>query len=156
MRISLYSFLVLIVTTLVGFQVFGPLEQLDIVTSKGIHEFEVDIADDPLERAQGLMCQESNPEDCQTELPKDYGMLFDFGDEQPRGFWMKNTHVPLDMIFIRSNGTVASIAKNAEPLNTQKIIRSGAAVQFVLEVEAGVTADIGLKVGDKVRHSRMQ
>ena len=156
MRKLLISFIVLIVPTLIGFQVFGPLEQLNIVTSKGVYEFEVDIADNPENRAQGLMCQEAIPEDCQTELPKDYGMLFDFGDEQPRGFWMKNTYIPLDMIFIRSNGTIASIAKNAEPLNEEKIIRSGAAVQFVLEVEAGVTTDIGVKVGDKVRHSRMQ
>ena len=149
-------FIIVIVPALASFQVFGPLEQLEIVTSKGRFLFRVDIADDPNERAQGLMCTEELPEDCRTELPKDYGMLFDFGDEQPRGFWMKNTYIPLDMIFIRSNGTVASIGKNAEPLNEQKIIRSGAAVQFVLEVEAGVTTDIGLRVGDKIRHNRIK
>ena len=149
-------FIIMIVPALASFQVFGPLEQLEIITSKGRFLFRVDIADDPNERAQGLMCTEELPEDCQTELPMDYGMLFDFGDEQPRGFWMKNTYIPLDMIFIRSNGTVASIGKNAEPLNEQKIIRSGAAVQFVLEVEAGITTDIGLRVGDKIRHSRIK
>ena len=149
-------FIIVIVPALASFQVFGPLEQLEIVTSKGRFLFRVDIADDPNERAQGLMCTEELPEDCRTDLPMDYGMLFDFGDEQPRGFWMKNTYIPLDMIFIRSNGTVASIGKNAEPLNEQKIIRSGAAVQFVLEVEAGITSDIGLRVGDKVRHNRIK
>ena len=151
-----FYFFIMIVPALASFQVFGPLEQLEIFTSKGTFLFQVDIADDPYEQAQGLMCIKDTPENCRTELPKDYGMLFDFGDEQPRGFWMKNTYIPLDMIFIRSNGTVATIAKNAEPLNDQKIIHSGAAVQFVLEVEAGVTTDIGLKVGDKVRHHRIK
>ena len=149
-------FIIMIVPALASFQVFGSLEQLEVITSKGRFLFRVDIADDPNERAQGLMCTEELPEDCRTELPTDYGMLFDFGDEQPRGFWMKNTYIPLDMIFIRSNGTVASIGKNAEPLNEEKIIRSGAAVQFVLEVEAGITTEIGLRVGDKVRHSRIK
>ena len=146
---------ILITPILSGFQVFGPLEQLEITTSKGKFTFQVDIADGPNERAQGLMCQEKLPEYCRTDLPEDYGVLFDFGEEQPRAFWMKNTYIPLDIVFIRSNGTVASIAKNTEPLN-EKTIRSGAAVQFVLEVEAGVTNDIGLRIGDKVKHNRIR
>ena len=156
MRKVFFSLLILVPLILAGFQVFGPLEELKIVTSKGIFEFQVDIADEPNELAQGLMCQEKNSENCQTTLPEGYGMLFDFGNEHPRGFWMKDTYIPLDMIFIRSNGTVATIAKNAEPLNDKETIRSGAAVRFVLEVEAGVTDDIGLKVGDKVKHNRIR
>ena len=156
MRKLLFTVLIFFAPILVGLQVFGPLEGLTVVTSKGAFEFMVDIADNPKDQVQGLMCQEQLPEDCATNLPENYGMLFDFGNEQPRGFWMKNTYIPLDIIFIRSNGTVASIGKDAKPLDDKNIIQSGAAVRFVLEVEAGVANKIGLKVGDKVKHSRIQ
>lgn len=136
-----------LLTAVTHSQEIGPLEDLEIKTSKGTFKLQVEIADDPEERAQGLMHRKS--------LPKDYGMLFDFGQEQPVSFWMKNTYVSLDMIFIRKNGTVASIERNTEPLSEEGV-PSGAAVRFVLEVEAGVADELGVEVGDKIRHERIR
>ena len=78
-------------------------------------------------------------------------MLFDFKVEQPVLMWMKNTYLPLDMVFISRAGTVVNVAENAEPLS-ERIIPSGAPVYAVLEINAGVAKEIGLKRGDKVSH----
>src|SRR5919205_3731717 len=85
-------------------------EPLTIVTRDGIrHAFSVEVARNDAERAQGLMYRRS--------LAPDRGMLFDFGARsEPILMWMKNTYIPLDMIFIRPNGTIARVAENAEPL----------------------------------------
>ncbi len=125
---------------------FGPPEDLTVETQLGAFPLSVEVADDAAKRAQGLMNRKS--------LPPGYGMLFDFGQEQDVYFWMKNTYVPLDMIFIKENGTVATIRKNAQPLS-ERTISSGVPVRFVLEVEAGVANQMGLKPGDRVRHSRI-
>ena len=79
-------------------------------------------------------------------------MLFDFKRAEPVAMWMQNTYIPLDMLFIRADGTVARIAQNTEPLST-RIIPSGEPVLGVLEVNAGTVARIGAKPGDKVQHS---
>ena len=84
-------------------------------------------------------------------LPENRGMLFDFGVERPVTMWMKNTYLPLDMIFIGWTGKVVGLAENTEPLS-EKIIPSGAPARGVLEVNAGTAARIGLKIGDSVRH----
>ncbi|MEP3276132.1 MAG: DUF192 domain-containing protein [Stappiaceae bacterium] len=125
---------------------FGSPEDLTVETGLGTFPLSIEVADDSAKRAQGLMNRKS--------LPSGYGMLFDFGREQDVHFWMKNTYVPLDMIFIKTDGTVAAIRKNTEPLS-EKAISSGVPVRFVLEVEAGVANQMGLKSGDKVRHPRM-
>lgn len=125
---------------------FGPPEDLTVETQLGSFPLSVEVADDSAKRAQGLMHRKS--------LPTGYGMLFDFGEEREVHFWMKNTYVPLDMIFIAKGGTVAAIRKNAQPLS-ERTISSGVPVRFVLEVEAGVANQMGLKVGDRVRHSRI-
>ena len=78
-------------------------------------------------------------------------MLFDFQVEAPVSFWMKNTYIPLDMIFIRGDGTIASIAQNTEPMS-ERLIPSNAAVRGVLEVIAGTTRKLGIKPGDRVAH----
>lgn len=84
-------------------------------------------------------------------MPQDYGMLFDFKVEEPVSMWMKNTYIPLDMIFVSRSGRVVSIARDAEPLS-ERIISSGGPVYAVVELNAGAAMRIGLKLGDAVHH----
>jgi uncharacterized protein len=119
------------------------LEALQIVTATGTHDFEVEIAKDDASRARGLMDR--------RYMPADHGMLFEFDREAPETFWMKDTYIPLDMIFISRAGVVTNIAANAEPLS-ERAIPSGPPCAAVLELNGGEAAKIGLRVGDKVRH----
>jgi len=119
------------------------VEQLEIVTKNGVRVFEVEMALTPQEQAQGLMYR--------RELPEGKGMLFDMGEERPAVFWMKNTYVSLDMIFIRGDGSIASIAENTKPLSEERI-SSGTPVRGVLEVVAGTSKRYGIVPGDKVGH----
>ena len=120
------------------------LSPLFIETETGTHAFSVEIAATPAQRAMGLMHRRF--------LPQTNGMLFDFGHSQPVSMWMENTHIPLDMIFIATNGTVASIAENAVPFSLD-VIDSGGPVRYVLEVNAGIAERLRLKPGDMVRHA---
>jgi uncharacterized membrane protein (UPF0127 family) len=119
------------------------VEKLEIITATGPHEFSVEVMRNGPQRERGLMFR--------RYLPQDRGMLFDFGVERPVMMWMKNTYLPLDMIFIGRTGKVVGLVENAEPLS-EKIIPSGAPAYSVLEVNAGTAARIGLKIGDSVRH----
>jgi uncharacterized membrane protein (UPF0127 family) len=119
------------------------LDKLEIVTSTGVHDFSVELARNDAEREKGLMYRRF--------MPADRGMLFDFKREEPVMFWMKNTYIPLDMIFISKAGTVISIAADTEPLS-ERLIPSGGPCYGVLEVNGGIAASISLKPGDKVRH----
>jgi uncharacterized membrane protein (UPF0127 family) len=119
------------------------LSALSIATASGVHSFQVEIAANDAAREKGLMNR--------RYMPADRGMLFEFEREAPVSFWMKNTYIPLDMIFIAHDGVVTRIAANAEPLS-EAIIPSGGPCVAVLELNGGVAAQIGLKVGDKVRH----
>jgi uncharacterized protein len=120
------------------------LDKLEIVTATGVHAFSVELARNDAERERGLMYRRF--------MPADRGMLFDFKREEPVMFWMKNTYIPLDMIFISRAGIVTSIVANAEPLS-ERLIPSGGPCYGVLEVNGGVAASIGVKVGDRVRHA---
>ena len=119
------------------------VEQLEIVTKGGVRVFEVEMAVTPEEQEQGLMYR--------RELADGKGMLFDMGEERPAVFWMKNTYVSLDMIFIRADGSIASIAENTTPLSEARVY-SGAPVRGVLEVVAGTAKRYGIVPGDKVGH----
>ena len=121
----------------------NPLEPLSIVTATGTHNFSVEVMRTAAEHERGLMFR--------RYLPPDRGMLFDFAVEQPVVMWMKNTYLPLDMIFMDRKGRVVSIAADAEPLS-EKLIPSGEPVFAVLEVNGGTAARIGLKAGDLVRN----
>ena len=121
----------------------GELDSLEIVTATGRHVFQVEIANNDATREHGLMDR--------RYMAPDHGMLFEFDREEPVSFWMKNTYIPLDMIFIAPSGVVTHIAANAEPLS-ERVIPSGGACIAVLELNGGMAASIGLKVGDKVRH----
>jgi uncharacterized membrane protein (UPF0127 family) len=119
-------------------------DKLEIMTSTGAHVFSVEVVRNEADREKGLMYRRF--------MPADRGMLFDFKREEPVTFWMKNTYIPLDMIFISKAGIVVSIAANAEPLS-EAVIPSGGPCYGVLEVNAGVAARISLKAGDQVRHA---
>ena len=119
------------------------LEPLQIVTPKGRTKFMVEIADDDQERAQGLMYRKS--------LAPDRGMLFDFKTERSVSFWMRNTYIPLDMIFIRADGRIRSIARNTTPMSDQGV-PSGGPVRAVLEIPGGRAAELGVLPGDRVLH----
>jgi uncharacterized membrane protein (UPF0127 family) len=117
-------------------------EPLEIVTSGGVRHFTVEIADTDATRESGLMFRKS--------MAPNKGMLFDFGSPQTVTFWMKNTLIPLDMIFIAKDGHVVSIARNAVPMS-EALIPSGGPIVGVLELRGGRAAEIGVKPGDVVR-----
>jgi uncharacterized protein len=119
------------------------LQTLKIVTASGTHRFEVEVAVDDESRERGLMNR--------RYLPRDRGMLFEFPREAPVSFWMKNTYIPLDMIFISRSGLVTNVVANAEPLS-ERVIPSGPACSAVLELNGGAAAAIGVRIGDKVEH----
>ena len=120
----------------------GP-QTLEIVSKTGVHVFSVEVVDTPEDRARGLMYRK--------ELPEGQGMLFDFQQDQDVGFWMKNTYVSLDMIFIRGDGRILRIAENTVPLS-ENLIPSGGPVRGVLEVVAGTAKKLGIAAGDQVAH----
>ena len=119
-----------------------PTERLDIVTARGVRHFTVEVADTDAERETGLMFRNS--------LPDDGGMLFDFKAQAPVSFWMHNTVIPLDMLFIARDGRIVSIARNARPYSDTPI-PSGRPVLAVLEIRGGEASALGVKVGDRVR-----
>lgn len=119
----------------------GPREELVVVTKTGEKRFEVEIADDNRERALGLMFR--------RQMAEDEGMLFDFGTEQPAGFWMRNTYIPLDMLFIKADGTIESIAERTTPLS-EKSVQSKGPVRFVLEINGGLSDTLGIAAGDTI------
>lgn len=119
-----------------------PLEKLTIRTSRGPVAFMVEVADTATKSEYGLMCRRS--------LSPDHGMLFTFaGPPTDRAFWMRNTLIPLDIIYIRPDGRVLSVAANAQPLNEMPI-PAGGPTKAVLELAGGRAAQIGLMPGDRV------
>ena len=116
-------------------------DTIEIVTRTGVHAFSVELATNAAERAVGLMNRK--------ELPEGRGMLFDFHDDQPVQFWMHNTYIPLDMIFIAGDGRVVRVAENAKPMSDD-LIPSGRPVRAVLEVIGGTARKFGIAPGDRV------
>jgi uncharacterized membrane protein (UPF0127 family) len=114
---------------------------IEIVSKSGVHAFSVELATDDAERTRGLMFRK--------ELPEGHGMLFDFQQDQAVAFWMHNTYISLDMIFIRGDGRVLRVAENAQP-QSDRLIPSGGAVRGVLEVIAGTARKLGIAPGDRV------
>ena len=116
---------------------------LTIDAKSGRFEFRVEMAVSPEQRSQGLMFRE--------DLAEDRGMLFDFGRPQQASMWMRNTYVPLDMLFIDGDGRITQIAADTQPLS-DAVIASREPVRAVLELRAGVTAKLGIEPGDRVVH----
>jgi uncharacterized membrane protein (UPF0127 family) len=117
---------------------------LTVDGANGQFEFVVEMAVSPAQRSQGLMFRES--------LAEDRGMLFDFGTPPQRAaMWMRNTYVPLDMLFIDEDGQITQIAANTQPLS-DAVIASREPVRAVLELRGGVSANLGIEPGDRVIH----
>ena len=119
------------------------VQTLEIATKSGVQVFSVEMATTEQEKETGLMYRK--------ELADGKGMLFDFSPAQEVSMWMKNTYIPLDMIFIRADGRILRIAENTEPLST-KIISSRGLAKGVLEVIAGTAKKYGIEPGDRVAH----
>ncbi len=122
-------------------------DRLVIHTATGDHSFTVEVVDTNETRAQGLMFRQT--------LAPDAGMLFDFKEVRQTAFWMRNTYIPLDMIFISPDGVVETVHVNARPHDPTSI-PSVVPVQFVLEIPGGRSTEIGLKPGDRIEHARMK
>jgi uncharacterized membrane protein (UPF0127 family) len=118
-------------------------ETLKLHTAATVHVINVEIADTPQEKAQGLMFR--------TSLADDQGMLFFYDTPQEITMWMRNTYIPLDMVFIRADGVVHRIAARTEPLS-EAIIGSRGDVSACLELAGGAAERLGLKAGDRVEH----
>jgi uncharacterized membrane protein (UPF0127 family) len=121
---------------------------LVIETTAGAqYRFEVELATTPEQQAQGLMFRE--------HLADDAGMLFIFPEAREAAFWMKNTLIPLDMLFIGADGRIVNQRERAEPGSLAEI-RSAGQVKAVLEINGGLAARLGIHPGDSVRHEAMQ
>jgi uncharacterized protein len=117
-------------------------DRLTVQTRSGERSFSIEIAKTPTERERGLMFRET--------MPDDHGMLFVFEDQRPVGFWMKNTVMPLDLLFISQDGTVQAVLEG-EPFS-EAVISPGVPVRFVLELKAGTAAANHIEAGDKASH----
>lgn len=117
--------------------------RVDLRGDWGQARFSVEIADTDRSRARGLMNR--------AQMPISHGMLFVYDQPQEVSFWMKNTLIPLDMLFLRADGTVARIHENARPLDLTPI-PGGSDILAVLEVNGGVTARFGITEGSVLRH----
>jgi uncharacterized membrane protein (UPF0127 family) len=120
------------------------METITIDTDHGAQTFQVEIADTDATREKGLMFRKT--------MEPDHGMLFVFPITEGVAFWMKNTILPLDMLFIRDDGTISSVAPNATPFSTEEI-SSAEMVRGVLELNGGRAAALGIVPGDVV-HAR--
>lgn len=119
------------------------VDKVKISGDFGQVQFTVEVADDNAERAQGLMNRES--------MPRTAGMLFVFQQPKPVAFWMKNTLIPLDMIFAGPDGVIQRIHENAVPQDLTPI-PGGDAIQYVLEINGGLAKSYGLAEGDVLQH----
>jgi len=141
---------VLLVGLGIGFRTGGAAAQgsvafghgeLDIQTASGRHHFTIELATEMAQQVQGLMFRRN--------LAPDAGMLFLYTDDHDIQMWMKNTLIPLDMIFMRADGTISNIAERTVPQSLATIGSDGPA-RAVLEVNGGTAARLGIKPGDHV------
>jgi len=117
-----------------------PRVNMIIHSPNGDHAFVMELAGTPAQQERGLMFRRS--------LAPNEGMLFPYSPPQPVAFWMRNTLIPLDMIFVRPDGTIARIAA-AKPLD-ETTVPSGEPVSMVMEIRGGRAAELGIKAGDQV------
>ena len=118
-----------------------PRGSVEIVTANGEHKISVELATTEEQREQGLMYR--------PKLDRDFGMLFLYPSEQPINMWMKNTLIPLDMLFIRADGKIIHIRERAVPQSLETI-SSGGLAKATLELNGGTVSRLGIKEGDRV------
>jgi uncharacterized membrane protein (UPF0127 family) len=116
---------------------------LDLRDADGRLQFRVEVMDDAAERSRGLMFRES--------LPRFAGMLFVYESPQPVAFWMRNTLIPLDMLFFDGAGRLARIKADARPHDETPVV-GGEAIRYVLEINGGLAAELGIEPGAEIRH----
>ncbi|MEO0915995.1 MAG: DUF192 domain-containing protein [Pseudomonadota bacterium] len=119
------------------------IDRVDLRGAWGQARFSVEVADSPSERSLGLMHRE--------DMPRSAGMLFVYERPQPVAFWMRNTLIPLDMIFMDETGTVQHVHENAIPLD-ETAIPGGESIQYVLEINGGLSGRLGISAGSQLRH----
>jgi uncharacterized membrane protein (UPF0127 family) len=119
------------------------LDRIDLRGDWGNARFTIEVADTPETQSLGLMNRAS--------MPQSAGMLFVYPEERPVYFWMKNTLIPLDMIFLSGDGIVQRVHANAQPLD-ETPIHGGDNIQYVLEINGGLAAMLGIAPGSEVRH----
>jgi hypothetical protein len=118
-------------------------EALSVETAAGLKSFQVEVVVEEVDRNRGLMFRRS--------MAESYGMLFDYDPPQVVGFWMKNTYIPLDIIFIGPEGRIIRIAEQTVPFSLEHI-PSGGVTRGVLEINGGLSRKLGIRAGDLVRH----
>ena len=122
-------------------------ERIEILAGPGSRSFAIEIADDPEEQARGLMFRPA--------LAADAGMLFVYATPRPANFWMRNTMIALDMIFIDDTGRIESIAERTDPYS-ERVSSSQGDVRAVLEISGGLSRELGIGPGDQVIHAAFQ
>ena len=143
-RLFLFILLGLLPVVAVAEDAFlSKIEPLTIATGADANLFTVEIADTEELRQRGLMFRQ--------RMPENRGMLFDFGQSRPVGMWMKNTYIPLDMLFIRADGTIAYVAENTVPKSLD-VVGVNEPVLAVLELAGGSAKRLGIRAGDTVYH----
>ncbi len=129
----------------ITFKKEGELSLFKAETDSLIAKFDIEIADDEYETQTGLMNRKS--------MKNDNAMLFIFPDMQMRAFYMKNTLIPLDIIYLDNNNTIVSIQENAKPLD-ESSLPSGTPAQYVLEINGGLSQQLNIEVGDKMSFTK--
>ena len=151
-RIHIYMFLGLVfslvlATSLANAQATFPKDELSIKTSDATYDFDIELAVDDSHRQYGLMFR--------TELPEMNGMLFIYDEERDLAMWMKNTFIPLDILFADEDGIIINIAKSTQPRSLDRISSKGRA-KAVLELNGGLTDKLGIMVGDVIIHETFE
>jgi uncharacterized membrane protein (UPF0127 family) len=121
-------------------------QSLVVETASGEHSFSIEVADDPGERQMGLMYRQ--------DMADDHGMLFVFEATGPVAFWMKNTPMALDLIFVGQDGKVRAV-RHGDPQSVASL-SPGVPVRFVFEVKAGIAGKLGIGEGDRMRHPQVE
>jgi uncharacterized protein len=120
-----------------------PISELTIVSATGTHRFKIEVAETPAQMTQGLMFRRS--------LAPDAGMLFDYKEPIAATMWMRNTLIPLDMLFVDAQGRIINIHQRAVPQSLD-VIAAAAPVRAVIELNGGTAARLGIAPGDQVVH----
>jgi len=140
--------LLVLVPALGGCQEARPGQAVvEIHTSDRIVVYQAEAAGTRPQKSRGLMHRE--------HMPRNHGMLFLYDPPRKTAMWMKNTHIPLDMLFINADGRIVKIEENTEPMSTRTIPSEGK-VRAVLELNAGQVAEHGIKTGDRVEYSILE
>ncbi len=121
-----------------------PVEQVTVeLQGGGVHGFALEVVSKPVDVQMGLMFRE--------KMGNDQGMLFEMGEPQQTSFWMKNTLIPLDMLFVSEDGTIINIHQNAEPHSLTPIPSNGE-VTGVIELNGGRAKALNIRIGDRILH----